>query len=68
MKMIENNQMQGTVTRIAAGRSCTWVHLELTDGESIDAIATSSQARRMRIKVGKTVSAVVRHRKAYIAA
>jgi len=68
MKMIGNIQMQGTVTRIAAGRSCTWVHLELADGASLDAIASSSQARRMRIKVGKTVSAVVRNHKAFIAA
>jgi molybdopterin-binding protein len=69
MKMIENTRMHGTVKQIAAGRSCTTVQMELDGGGCIEAIATASQARRMRIKVGKEVSAVVlKDHKAHIAA
>ena len=66
MKMSARNQLPGTIKKVKIGAVMAEVVMKVGDQELVAAI-TSGSAKRMKLKVGETVFAVIKATEVMIA-
>ena len=60
MEISARNTLNGTVKRVLPGAVNTEVIVEIADGLEVVAIITKESAERLKLTVGKEVSAVIK--------
>ena len=60
MEISARNTLNGTVKRVLPGAVNTEVIVEIADGLEVVAIITKESAERLKLTVGKKVSAVIK--------
>ncbi len=60
MKISARNLLKGKVTRLIHGAVNTEVTIELSGGAEVVSIITKTSAKKLRLKKGKTVYAVIK--------